>query len=72
MGWIRERILAEEHKHSKTLNWAHIAELKIVSEIKDRMCANPKCIRYPYPEDCIICSEVNKWFGSQTAEESSK
>ena len=35
MGWIETRIKAEYRKHQK-LNWAKIAESKIVTELRDR------------------------------------
>lgn len=36
MGWIKERIDAEYRKHAPRLDWAKIAEKKIISEIKER------------------------------------
>jgi len=33
MGWIEERIKAEYRKH-KNLEWAKLAEIKIISSIK--------------------------------------
>lgn len=35
MGWIQTRIEAEYRKH-KRLEWARIAEAKIITELRDR------------------------------------
>lgn len=34
MGWIKDRILAEQRKHEKSgLDWARLAEAKILASI---------------------------------------
>ncbi len=40
MGWIRERILSENKKHYRVtggLDWARLAEQKIIGSIKERL-----------------------------------
>jgi len=36
MGWIETRISSEYAKHRYRLNWAKIAEAKIITELRDR------------------------------------
>ena len=36
MGWIKERILAEKRKHEEYLDWAQIAEDKILIQLKEQ------------------------------------
>lgn len=54
MGWIKERILSEYLKHGNRLDWALIAEKKIVSQInemlKDSIVENNS-------ELCILCKK---------------
>lgn len=35
-----------------------------IQQVKENLCANPKCIRYPCPEDCMICSTINELAGA--------
>lgn len=35
MGWIKERIISEYMKHGNKLDWALIAEKKIISTINE-------------------------------------
>lgn len=35
MGWIKDRIIKEYMKHGDRLDWAGIAELKILAQLKE-------------------------------------
>lgn len=37
MGWIRERIVSEYAKHGNRIDWAGIAESKIIAQLKENL-----------------------------------
>ena len=45
-GWIKNRILAEERKHKKSgLDWARLAELKILSTIRANIKSSGRIVK---------------------------
>jgi len=37
MGWIRERMVTEYAKHGNRIDWARIAEKKIIAQLKENL-----------------------------------
>jgi len=62
MGWIQTIIESEYRKHSR-LEWARIAEAKIITELKDRGLLKEEIILCPECQEqrkvCKACNHIN-------------
>ncbi len=51
MGWIKNRINREKSKHEGRLDWAELAETKIISTLKDKL----NRLEHHWADKCELC-----------------